>query len=180
MPTDPSEIDGWENYHEAGTLRFIAKELFEVTLELQRANGFLERIANPSTGKQATHIVVTIKQGENVSPVAADIIIDTDGNAVVSGTWTDVMEQPAAAPANAGPLVYGSDTPATATVDPSTGKVTPVALGTFSGTIAAPLDTAGAPLLEADNVTAFPAPAPSAVATVVAGAATGLAVQVTG
>ena len=89
MPTDPSEIDGWENYHEAGTLRFIAKELFEVILELQKANGFLERIANPSTGKQATHIVVTVtNQGEKM-PVAADIIIDTDGNAKVLGTWTD-------------------------------------------------------------------------------------------
>src|ERR1035441_10164656 len=128
MPTDPSEIDGWENYHEAGTLRFIAKELFEVTLELQRANGFLERIANPSTGKQATHIVVTIKQGETVSPVAADIIIDTDKNAAVSGTWTDVMNQPATAPATAAPLVYGSDTPAVATVDPASGAVTPPSL----------------------------------------------------
>jgi len=179
---DPRQHPAWHHQGPNELSELIAAELFELWIEARQTNALLTKIlaGEQVPSGQATHLVVTITNQGEAMPVAADVIVDTDGNAVVTGTWTDVMGQPATAPANAGPLVFGSDTPTTATVDPGTGKVTPVAVGTFSGTIAAPLDNTGAPLLESDNVTPFPAPAPSAVATVIASAATGLAVQVSG
>ena len=180
---DPREHPAWHHQGPNELSELIAAELFELWIEARQTNALLTKILAgeqvPSGPGPATHLVVTIDNQGEAMPVAADIIVDSDKNAVVSGTWSDAMNQPATAPANAGPLVYGSDTPAVATVDPASGAVTPVAVGTFSGTIAAPLDNTGAPLLEADG-TAFAAPAPSAPATVIADAATGLAVQVTG
>ena len=112
----------------------------------------------------------------------ASITVDTT-NATATAAWEDDHGDVTTAPANAAALVFGSDAPTVATVatdatNPAQGDITPVAVGTFNVIVAAPLDTAGAPLLEADGVTAFAAPAPVNV-TVTAGPASQLVLSVT-
>ena len=101
------------------------------------------------------------------------ITVDTTTE-TASIVWADDHgDTDAAAPSNASGAtvpVFGSDNEAVATVDPVTGKVTPVAEGTFNVTVAPFTYPDGTPVLEADGVTPFPVPAPAAV-TVSAGAA---------
>lgn len=190
---DPHLDPNWGHRSEREALEEIVAQLFVLWLQgqeqiavsqatntlLQETNDLLTKILTSEQPSPATHLVLTITtQGDNM-PVATDVIVDTDGSAKVVASWLDALDQAAAAPANAAALVYGSDNPAVATVDPASGDVTPVSVGSFNGTVAAPLDTSGNPLLEADGVTPFPAPAP-APASIVAGPAASLVVQVEG
>lgn len=98
------------------------------------------------------------------------INVDTTNETVSIGFVDDKGDTDAAAPDGA-VVAYTSDNEAVATVDPTSGAITPVAEGTAN--IGATLTAAdGSPLLEADGVTPFPAPATVAV-TVSAGAAVG-------
>lgn len=116
----------------------------------------------------ATHAVLTLNQGANPMPGA--INVDTTNETVSISFVDDKGDTDATAPDGA-VIAYTSDNEAVATVDPTSGAITPVAEGTAN--IGATLTAAdGSPLLEADGSTPFPAPATVPV-TVSAGAAVG-------
>jgi hypothetical protein len=177
----PSTRPEWREHSHTHAEEIIVDLLFDA---VELLAGILAAVqpAPPGPGSAARLSVAITTKGGSMSPVAVDIV-DTDTGAKATASWLDGAGLPLATrPANAAPLVFGSDAPAIATCatdasNPDQGDIAEVALGSFNVTVAAPLDTSGAPLLEADGVTPIPAPAPTA-ANVVNSPAGGLAVVV--
>ena len=123
------------------------------------------------TATRALLIVTDTHGGHNMP---GQITVDTTTE-VASIVFTDDKgDTNAAAPSNAsGAAVatFSSDTLSVATVDPTTGAVTPVGEGTATISVSLAYPD-GSPVLEADGVTPFPVPAPVTV-TVGPGAAVG-------
>jgi hypothetical protein len=89
------------------------------------------------------------------------VTVDTTNETITLG-FTDRIPEPTAPPANLGAVSFTSDNPAIATVavdpnNPLVGDITPTGAGVVNLGIGPLVDTAGAPLLEADG-TAFPQP----------------------
>lgn len=124
----------------------------------------------PKPISSATHAVLTI-QG---ATMASDISVDS-ATATVTLSFVDARGNAAAAPAGA-TVAYAGDNDAVATVDAASGKITPVAVGTFDAS-ATVTNADGTPTLEPDGVTPF-APAPVSV-TVDPGAAASAVLTVT-
>ena len=109
---------------------------------------------------------ISVGASPSITPTPAPI---ASGTATPTAAATPVV-QPAWLAYRASSVYEVYYNEAVATVDPVTGKVTPVAEGTFNVTVAPFTYPDGTPVLEADGVTPFPVPAPAAV-TVSAGAA---------
>jgi hypothetical protein len=127
---------------------------------------------HPQPVTVATHAVLTLNKG---ATMPGAINVDTTNETVTVSFVDDKNDTNAAAPAGV-VITFTSDNAAVVTVatdaaNPLQGDVTVVAEGTSNlGATLANAD--GTPLLEADGVTPFPAPATVAV-TVSAGAAVG-------
>lgn len=103
------------------------------------------------------------------------ITVDTTNEVATLAFEDDHGDLNAAPPSNeSGPAVvsYTSDTPTAATIDPTSGAITPVAEGVTNIGVAPLLYPDGSQVFEADGVTPFPVPDPVPV-TVGAGAAVG-------
>jgi hypothetical protein len=121
-------------------------EEVELVFELGPIKAKIKRLPRPLGPVTA---ILTI--GGSIMP--GTITVDTTNEQAAVNYVDDKGDTDAPAPEGA-VVTYVSDNPAVATVDPTSGKVAPVAEGTanISATIA---DAAGQPILEPDGVTPF-------------------------
>jgi hypothetical protein len=124
----------------------------------------------PTEPGAATHLVVTLKQGEPEMP--GTITVDTTTAKVTLTFEDDKGDTDAAAPAGLDALVWSSDTGTVTNdaTDPLSADISGQVEPSITVTLA-PLTVGGVALTEADGVTPFPTPAPLTIP-VVAGAAT--------